>query len=270
VHRDLRDQLVQFRTHMAKALEHMSRLGQRRPKPGDDDYPEADDANANDPDDDNELAASIARLKRLKACEDLRIAGERSFVAVPEAFKVLNTARQVQAIISHISPSDKGLSYLPRGMDYQDYLAKSGAVLWEHGDRPIAWCIHIDVYNDRVEATGQFPPEGVSALADEIFRQINEGVATGASTGAAWLDTTPKGDIVEITEWELNEWSFCRTPVQPLARIISIGGAPAQRAWDDPRQPRRPEYLEAGGTGTHYVAALRRYEMLKRAAPWVN
>lgn len=262
LHREMRDLLIHFNAHLAKALEHMGKLGQRRGD--DDDFPDAPD--------DYELAALIARRKRLKLCEDMRLAGER-FIAVPKAFKVRDTARQVRSVIAHVGSNSQGRSYLPRGMDYQEYLAKSGAVLWEHKDKkPIAWCIGIDVYNDRVEAVAQFPAENVSALADEIFRQIKEGVVTGVSIGTAWThdDETPKGDVVEIGEYELDEWSFCRNPSQPLARIMSIGGAPVRRAWNDPREPRMPQYGEAGPTAAHFVAGVREYERLKRVAPWVN
>ncbi len=266
--RALRDRLVEAKGHYRDAIEHLGRLGQRNPAP-DDDEPNS------------ELAARVARLKRLKECEDLRVAGDAPFVKCPEAFKVVDPQRQVVAIIAHVTPTSAGYSFLPLGADWQTYMAKSAAIFWEHDTKkPIAWCTRVDVFGDRIEATAQFPQVAVSALADEIFHQIKLGVVTGASIAAAWTRDSVRVDsgITTISEWELHEWSFCANPMQPLARVVLIGGreasqavAPAEpRAWNDPRQPRMPDYYEAGGTGAHYVAALKEFERLKRAAPWAN
>ena len=143
------------------------------------------------------------------------------------------------------------------------------AVQWAHEDATIAWCVDIEKHADRIEAVAQFPPRGVSALADEVFDRIGRGEVTGASIGC-WrpMDAEVRqGAVTEIPTWELREWSFCVSPGQPKARVIRAG-APGGAAWDDPTNPREPTFGEAGGTSAHYQYALRRYESLKAGAPY--
>jgi hypothetical protein len=82
-------------------------------------------------------------------------------------------------------------------------------VLWGHDTgAPIAYCVELERFHDRVEAVAQFPPKGVSALADEIFRQIGDGTVAGASIGAAWLreDAVSKAGVLAVREYEIREF----------------------------------------------------------------
>ena len=89
----LRDRLVHSGRHMARALDHMSRLGQREP------------AADTDPNDDNELALAAMRRKRELAVMERQIeAQDESFAKLypspPRSFRVFDASRLVRAVIS--------------------------------------------------------------------------------------------------------------------------------------------------------------------------
>ena len=74
-------ELVKFRGHVARALDHLSRLGQREPRAAD-----------TDPNDDNELALAAMRRKRELAVMERQIeAQDESFAKLypspPRSFK---------------------------------------------------------------------------------------------------------------------------------------------------------------------------------------
>ena len=148
-----------------------------------------------------------------------------------------------------------------------DYLKYGPAVLFEHASPPIAWCIDVIRASDSMTARAQFPPIGVSALADEVFRQVEAGIVTGASIGSAWLkdDVAMNGGVLEVRDWELREWSLVRQPANPLARVISVGGK-TFRGSSSGLSVGEAGYV----SGAHFTQAWREREERRLAARWAH
>jgi phage head maturation protease len=216
--------------------------------------------------DNAELGAEAEREKRIKVASDLRVAASSPFIAVPDSFKVIDPRRQVVATIAHAAPTtrgDKWRSFDPSRGYIADYLKYGPAVLFEHEAPPIAWCIDVIGGSDSMTAIAQFPPIGVSALADEIFRQVGAGIVTGASIGSGWLkdDAAMNSGVLDVRDWELREWSLVRQPANPLARVISVGGKtfrvrPLVCLSERPGTCPAPISLKPGGSGR--LSASRR------------
>ena len=109
----------------------------------------------------------------------------------------------------------------------------------------------------------------MSALSDEIFRQVEAGIVTGASIATVAQHRIHKGDVVEIPECEMTEWSLTYSPAQRFARIIEVGGKAVARPPSRGRQPiealsfpsrdtaLRTLAANAHLSGAHHVAFVR-------------
>jgi phage head maturation protease len=220
--------------------------------------------------DNAELGAEAEREKRIKVARDLRVAAGSPFIAVPDSFKVIDPRRLVLATIAHVAPTtrgDKWRSFDPSRGYIADYLKYGPAVLFEHASPPIAWCIDVIRGSDSMTARAQFPPIGVSALADEVFRQVEAGIVTGASIGSAWLkdDVAMNGGVLDVRDWELREWSLVRQPANPLARVISVGGK-TFRGSSSGLSVGEAGYV----SGAHFTQAWREREERRLAARWAH
>lgn len=97
--------------------------------------------------------------------------------------------------------------------------------LWQHNpDWPIARAEDISVVENKLVARVRFPPQGVSARADEILGLIRAGVVNAASTGFETLEAEPidrakPNGGMKITRCELQEVSFVSIPAVPDALV---------------------------------------------------
>ena len=65
-------------------------------------------------------------------------------------------------------------------------------LLWMHDPHnPVARCTQIGVEDGALRGTGQFPPLGTTALADEICGLVKSGVVNAVSVGFEPIDTVP-------------------------------------------------------------------------------
>jgi HK97 family phage prohead protease len=258
--RDMRDQLVKFRGHVARALEHMSRLGQREP------------AADTDPNDDNELALAAMRRKRELAVMERQIeAQDESFAKLypspPRSFRVFDASRLVRAVISDESALSNGERILMSGAELSDFAETRGVLIGHDPTEIVAWCADLEFCGGQLIACAQFPPKGVSRKADRAFEAVRNGELPCTSIGySAFARRSAADGVTEVTRWALREFSFTKKGGNTRCRVLSVGGAPLAPE-NDPLPLRKPDYLTAESPA-HYVAALREYERLKRVAPW--
>ncbi|MFY9294001.1 MAG: HK97 family phage prohead protease [Methylorubrum rhodinum] len=111
------------------------------------------------------------------------------------------------------------------GISVANFL-RSKTVLWNHDqDRPIAKAVELGIVDGLLKAVVEFPPEGISKLADEIYGLIKAGVINAVSIGflpltAVPLDGKSVANGVQVTESELLELSFVSVPANPGAEIM--------------------------------------------------
>jgi HK97 family phage prohead protease len=100
-------------------------------------------------------------------------------------------------------------------------------VLWNHDpQQPIARAIEIGVVDGRLQALVQFPPEGVSAKADEVYGLVKAGVVNATSVGFMPMDSEPmdKGQPYKgqrFIKSELMEFSFVSVPANRGATVVA-------------------------------------------------
>jgi HK97 family phage prohead protease len=118
-----------------------------------------------------------------------------------------------------------GNDVVPSGIDYTAYL-RCPTVLWQHDPMsPIAFCEALSLVNNELRAVIYFP-EGCSALSEQAYSLIKNGVIRACSIGFTPTETTPLeksrpygGHL--ITRCELNEISCVSVPADPDALITS-------------------------------------------------
>ena len=219
-------------------------------------------------------ALDLARLDRAVSKEIDELCG---FVPVPTFFRRIDKSRQVRAIISHVESNIRGDVFRPEGLRLKEDYLRAGGVCFGHDESaPIAWCLSIDVFDDRIEALAQFPPKGLSAKADSIFERIRSGEITGASMGSmvAPENTRPERDGRTVHRWFIREWSFVQEPAQKLARVVaiagkSVGGKPAGLSPADKLAEAR-RALAWAPTAAHFVDATRRLQELEIRQRWFH
>jgi HK97 family phage prohead protease len=267
LHDEVNEHLGEMRKWLERARQHAKALMTAGGVFADD-----DDASSSDSSDaDEELSARIGRIKVLqdlmargheierakerfeRTWEAIQIARNASVPTVPERFRKVDINRQVTAVISTGGDLGNVRLSLPDG-DFS-YFEKKGPVLWKHQGPAIAWCNEIKIVGDNLVATAQFPRAGVDRRADEIFNLISSGEVRGASVGFSFI----KSEKQPTRDWYLREWSFCYNGADGGARVLTVGGRPFLRRWDDPAAPRMPTLDEMGPTPAHWAAAQRRY-----------
>ena len=147
---------------------------------------------------------------------------------------VLSEARQVRVTVSTDEVGRDNLVMVTDGIDLR-YYRQNPVVLWQHDpEKPIARAANIGVDDaGRLSALVQFPDEGVSALADEVYGLIRSGIINAASIGADPLDTEPLGkDGAKILRAEMCEFSFVSIPAVRGALIT-------ERSAGEPHQERK-------------------------------
>lgn len=131
--------------------------------------------------------------------------------------------------------------------------------LWQHDpEKPIARAAAIGIEGKNLVATVQFPPSGVSALADEVFGLIQAGVISAASTGFEVIEVEPidpkrSDGGIRIVRCELQEMSWVSIPAVPDALI-------AERA----RRAAKPEASRSATVPSPHARRVAR-KMIKDA-----
>jgi phage head maturation protease len=87
-------------------------------------------------------------------------------------------------------------------------------------EQPIGRWPMIEVKNGRLEALGEFAPEGVSELADEYCALTKSGVIKAVSVGFIPISYEPLRAGRRYTKWELLELSLVSVPANPNALVI--------------------------------------------------
>lgn len=134
--------------------------------------------------------------------------------------------RQVRVICSTADVDRAGDMVVQTGIDLAAYRANP-VVLWNHDpEQPIARAIEIGVVDGRLQALVQFPPEGVSAKADEVYGLVKAGVVNATSVGFMPMDSEPmdksqpyKGQ--RFLRSELMEFSFVSVPANRGATVVA-------------------------------------------------
>lgn len=159
----------------------------------------------------------------------------KAFKAFAASTETLGDKRQVKVAVSTEQPDRQGDIVVQDGIDLSNF-KNTRTVLWNHDqDHPIASCVDIGVVGKKLQATVQFPDEGVSEKADEIYGLIKSGIVNSASIGFLPLDGEPADgknprNGVRIDKSELLEFSFVSVPANPGAVIQarSMRSAPAK------------------------------------------
>lgn len=133
-------------------------------------------------------------------------------------------ARQVRAIVSTGEIDRCGDIVDQAGIDLTAF-RRSPTVLWQHdADRPIAKCLQIGIEGGALVALVEFPAEGISETADEVYGLIRAGVVNSTSIGFRPLKQQPIDQAKpyagqRYTKVELMEFSFVSVPANAGARI---------------------------------------------------
>ena len=85
-------------------------------------------------------------------------------------------------------------------------------------DSIVARNINIEIIENEIIATSQFPPVGELPLSDEIFKKIENKLINSVSVGfqTQEYEKNQEGGY-NITSWELLEYSFVAIPANPEA-----------------------------------------------------
>lgn len=146
------------------------------------------------------------------------------------AAEALAENRQVVVIISTDDVDRQGDIVVQAGILLDAYRANP-VVLWQHDPmHPIARCAEIGIADGKLRALVQFPPEGTSEKADEVYGLIRAGVVNAASIGFLPLDAEP---MDEKQPWagqrflscELMEFSFVSVPANRGATVVGRAAA---------------------------------------------
>ena len=134
--------------------------------------------------------------------------------------------RQVLVNCSGGGMDRQGDIVVQEGIDTKSFMKIGGTVLWQHdGDHPIAKAVSIGVEGGQLRSLVQFPDEGISAKADEIYGLVKAGIVNATSIGfqaKRWepIDVKHPWDGRKFIECELMEFSFVSVPAMPDATVI--------------------------------------------------
>jgi HK97 family phage prohead protease len=143
-----------------------------------------------------------------------------------ESTTTLADKRQVRVICSTGAVDRAGEVIAQDGISLTAYRLNP-IVLWQHNpDQPIARALEIGVINGALQALVQFPPEGTSAKADEVYGLIKAGVVNATSVGFDPLTCEPMDPArprgpQRFLKSELMEFSFVSVPANAAALIVA-------------------------------------------------
>jgi hypothetical protein len=193
-------------------------------------------------------------------------------------FDYVDVRRQVEAIFTTDGTDSRGEILRPKDCRFDIFMNYRGkgtrAVLCEHREPAVAYCVDLLIEESRIIGVAQFPPPSESAYADEIFDKICDGQIRGASkySASSSEDVRQTAAGTELGPWELREWSFCEIPVNLACLVTKIGGVESGLRWvsscGTPKTPRMPTMQDCGWDRATYAAAIRRFDHMQRTAPW--
>ncbi len=152
--------------------------------------------------------------------------------ALPTETNVLADRRQVRVVCSTPEVGRDGIVLISEGVDLSSYKTNP-VVLWQHdADRPVARAIQIGVSGGSLEALVQFPDEGISPKADEVYGLIRSGVINAVSVGIDPLQVDDGSEGGQrIVKAEMLEFSFVSIPAVRGALITERAAQmPAERS----------------------------------------
>lgn len=134
-----------------------------------------------------------------------------------------NTAvgeRQIRIIASDATVDRVGDVLVPSGCDISDYMANPIVLAQHDPTKPVGKSVPA-IKPSRVEALIDFPPAGVSAIADEYCGLAKAEIINAASVGFEPVESEPiKGGGRRYTKWKLLEISLVSVPANPSAVVI--------------------------------------------------
>jgi len=162
--------------------------------------------------------------------EQIARAEERGMSEVAQKRSVTGYARalgerQVRVVASTATPDRMGDVIRQDGIDITNF-RRSPTVLFNHNANfPVARAVEVEVKDGRLESLVQFPPEGTSAMSDDVYRLVKAGVINATSVGFAPTKYRPleDGSGLEFLECELLEFSFVSVPANAEALIVQRG-----------------------------------------------
>ncbi len=145
--------------------------------------------------------------------------------------------RQARVICSTGDVDRAGDIVVQEGIDLSAYKANP-IVLWGHDtDKPIAKAIEIGVVDGKLMALVEFPPEGISAKADEICGMVKFGAISAVSIGFNPTEmepidkSNPKKGPQKFIKCELGEFSFVSVPANKGALTVERQNSAATAVW---------------------------------------
>lgn len=135
--------------------------------------------------------------------------------------------RQVTVVVTTSKPDRAGDVIVTSGIDTSNYL-KNPIVLFQHRtDSPVARCVSLTTLVDKMEATAEFPDEGVDELSDRVYRLVKAGILNAVSIGVnpkeggwEWVDPSDPWNGIRYNQTEMLEFSFVSLPMNAEALII--------------------------------------------------
>jgi HK97 family phage prohead protease len=158
--------------------------------------------------------------------------------------------RQIRVIASDATPDRMGDVLEPGGCQLDDFRRNPIMLAQHDSNQPIGSWPSIQVNGGRLEALGEFAPEGVSELADEYCRLAKAGILRAVSVGFMPISYEPlRGGGLRFTKWDLVELSLVSVPANPNALVI-------ERGWGGQRKPGRVAQVKAPPEKTPYAGTL--------------
>jgi HK97 family phage prohead protease len=143
--------------------------------------------------------------------------------------------RQIRVIASDATPDRMGDVLEAKGCQLDDFRQNPVMLAQHDADKPIGRWPSIEVKNGRLEALGEFAPEGVSELADEYCRLAKAGIIRAVSVGFIPIEYEPRrGGGYLFKRWDLLELSLVSVPANPNALVIERRLSGSASCWVDP------------------------------------
>jgi HK97 family phage prohead protease len=149
---------------------------------------------------------------------------KKFFASVPEVKKIDEKARTIEHIISTGSEDRDSDTINPKGWILDEYL-KNPVVLFghRHDKPPIARAVKLKATEKGLEALTQFPPKGISQLADTVFEMNRLGYLRSWSVGFDPVKFSMLEDGgIAFEEQKLLEYSSVPVPANPEAVNLAV------------------------------------------------
>ena len=185
-----------------------------------------------------------------------------------ESTTALAEKRQVRVICSTGGLDRAGEVVAQDGIGLSGYRSNP-IVLWQHDpNQPIARAIEIGVSGGVLQALVQFPPEGTSAKADEVYGLIKAGVVNATSIGfdpqnAEPMDPSRPRGPQRYLKCELLEFSFVSVPANAAALIVARQHKHMDQDTTRARRARVVAVLSLAGPTRQTLPAILREERLR-------